>query len=71
MTIGKASITLSDVTAGNGVIHSIAEVILPKQIHRNVVNNLFKDFEVVNKKAKKIVSLVDLLREKGFTSFHE
>ena len=52
---GKGLVTLKDVTAGNGAVHAISEVLFPD----------FKSFST----KKKSMNLMQVLESNGYTSF--
>ena len=67
---GKATVTLSDVTAGNGVVHAIDEVLFTTPPTSNIGNSVesTKSDNSINFSAKK-KNLVELCKDLGFTSF--
>ena len=67
---GKATVTLSDVTAGNGVVHAIDEVLFTTPPTSNIGNSVesTKNDNSINFSAKK-KNLVELCKDLGFTSF--
>ena len=70
---GKATVTLSDVTAGNGVVHAIDEVLFttpPTSTLENDINSVVstKKDDSIKVSAKK-KNLVQLCNDLGFTSF--
>lgn len=68
---GKATVTLSDVTAGNGVVHAIDEVLFATPQLSQLSKPTFKP--EVNKRDKPVEqkrkNLVELCKDLGFTSF--
>ncbi len=58
LKFGKASVTLADITAGNGAVHAVDEVLFPEfgllQSHAN---------------SELSMNLVQLLEDKGYVSF--
>ena len=67
---GKATVTLSDVTAGNGVVHAIDEVLFASpqtpQSTPTFKTDVIKRDKPVEPKRK---NLVELCKDLGFTSF--
>ena len=66
---GKATVTLSDVTAGNGVVHAIDEVLFasPQSWQPSTFKtDVIKREKPVEPKRK---NLVELCKDLGFTSF--
>jgi transforming growth factor-beta-induced protein len=81
---GKATVTLSDVTAGNGVVHAIDEVLFstpqPSNVETSNVDDILTEMSkfdtsklTVSKKDNSfrgpMKNLVDLCRDLGYTSF--
>ena len=67
---GKATVTLSDVTAGNGVVHAIDEVLFTTPPTSNIGNSV-ESIKIDNsiKFSAKKKNLVELCKDLGFTSF--